>query len=203
MGQVNMDKTNNKAYTERLLILSESKWKKFFNVQAPYRWNLRRLRLGYTLDIGCGIGRNLANLDGNGVGVDHNSASIDICRQRGFKAYESKEFFEVFARAHYFDTILLSHVVEHMTFDESVLLLQSYLPFLKSEGRIILIAPQKFGFLSDPTHVEFFDRFKLEILLQRVGFSAQISMSFPLPEIAGSIFKYNEFCVVGSKKDPV
>jgi len=45
-------------------------------VQAPYRRNLRRL-VGdrAVLDVGCGIGRNLANLGPGSVGVDHNAHS--------------------------------------------------------------------------------------------------------------------------------
>ena len=48
----------------------EQRWKRILDVQAPYRWNLRRL-LGTrrTLDVGCGIGRNLVNLPVGSVGV--------------------------------------------------------------------------------------------------------------------------------------
>ena len=53
-------------------------WKKALNVQAPYRWNLRRQRLGRTLDVGCGIGRNLETLDPGSVGVDHNEHSVAV-----------------------------------------------------------------------------------------------------------------------------
>ena len=49
-------------------------WKRWVDVQAPYRWNLRGLRLGFTLDVGCGIGRNLVTFDGHGVGIDHNQS---------------------------------------------------------------------------------------------------------------------------------
>ena len=42
--------------------------------QAPYRWNLRRLRLGRVLDVGCGVGRNLRNCAPGSV----SSASDDV-----------------------------------------------------------------------------------------------------------------------------
>ncbi len=71
------DDTQSDAYTRRLESLSDAGWKRFFDVQAPYRWNIRRLDLGFTLDVGCGIGRNLVHLGGQGVGIDHNPDSIE------------------------------------------------------------------------------------------------------------------------------
>lgn len=49
-------------YAERLQTLETKRWKTLLDVQRPYRWNLRRLDLKRTLDVGCGIGRNLRNL---------------------------------------------------------------------------------------------------------------------------------------------
>lgn len=72
--------TKNQSYSERLLNKQTAKWKEILDVQAPYRWNLQRLNLGFTLDIGCGIGRNLINLKGNGIGIDHNFHSVEVCR---------------------------------------------------------------------------------------------------------------------------
>ena len=61
-------------------------WKRLLNVQAPYQWNLRRQHLGRTLDIGCGIGRNLPSLPPGSLGVDHNATSIATARARGLHA---------------------------------------------------------------------------------------------------------------------
>jgi SAM-dependent methyltransferase len=49
--------------------------------QLPYRTHLRVLKLGATLDIGCGVGRNLATSPAGSVGVDHNDFSIDAARR--------------------------------------------------------------------------------------------------------------------------
>ena len=56
--------TAGQQYTERLKHLSGPLWKRVLDVQAPYRWNLKRLEPGHALEIGCGIGRILGQLDG-------------------------------------------------------------------------------------------------------------------------------------------
>ena len=56
--------------------LQTARWKQWLDVQAPFRWNLRRLDPGFTLDIGCGIGRNLLHLPRQGVGVDTNEHCV-------------------------------------------------------------------------------------------------------------------------------
>ena len=58
-----MDDTEQLAsYADRLRRKEDARWKQVLDVQAPYRWNLRRQELGRTLDVGCGIGRNLVSL---------------------------------------------------------------------------------------------------------------------------------------------
>jgi hypothetical protein len=71
------------SYTARLTTLESPLWKRVLNIQAPYRWDLRRL-LGdrVTLDVGCGVGRNLQNLPPGSVGVDHNMDSLGILSSR-------------------------------------------------------------------------------------------------------------------------
>jgi SAM-dependent methyltransferase len=85
-------RTQDENYTARLIAKESAWWKRLLDAQAPYRWNLRRLNMGFTLDIGCGIGRNLINLDGNGIGIDHNPKSIEIAKSRGLQAFTADEF---------------------------------------------------------------------------------------------------------------
>jgi len=167
-------------------------------VQAPYRWNLRRLSPGFVLDLGCGIGRNLAHLDGNGVGIDHNATSVHVARARGLKAFTPEEFRESdHNRIGSFDSILAAHVLEHMTEPDAVDLLNEYARLVKEDGRLILITPQEAGFRSDPTHVEFLDFRRLRPIAASAGFSVQITeYSFPFPRAMGRIFKHNEFVAV-------
>ena len=188
-------------YTERLLRIESRGWKRLLPVQAPYRWNLRRLRPGRTLEIGCGIGRNLNHLLGQGVGVDTNPHSVEVCRKRGFEAYTSEEFLaSKRASSGEFDSILLSHVAEHMKQDQVVECIGQYLPALKPGGRVILITPQEKGFRSDPTHIQFMDFQALRVILERMNFEIEHENSFPFPRWFGEWFIYNEFVVVGKKK---
>src|SRR6476619_8213897 len=85
--------TKGDDYTRRLEDRSGVWWKRLLNVQAPYQWNLRRQDLGRTLDIGCGIGRNLPSLPPGSLGVDHNATSVATARARGLHAMTTDEFF--------------------------------------------------------------------------------------------------------------
>jgi len=186
--------TTGEWYTDRLQRITGRGWKRF--VPDPYRWNLRRLNLGRTLDIGCGIGRCLAFIDGNGVGVDHNEKSVEVCRSRGLEAYTPAEFLTIDAGL--FDSILLSHVLEHTTIAEGKELLESYLPHLKPGGRILLITPQMAGQKSDPTHVRFLDAEALRQQIAELGGVEIKTRSFPFPRFAGGLFRYNESQAIGA-----
>jgi len=182
------------VYTERLIAEGEG-WKRFVPVQAPYRWNIRRLRPGFVLDVGCGIGRNLAHLEGNGIGIDHNESSIKIARARGLKAFTPEEFRQSdFNRSLRFDSMLIAHVLEHMNEPEAVDVIKQYERLVKWDGQLILITPQEAGFKSDPTHIEFLDFSRLNSIASAAGFDVSLrEFSFPFPRLFGSVFKHNEF----------
>src|SRR3954451_8706600 len=114
--------TADSGYTDRLERLAATRWKVLMDVQRPYRWNLKRLNPGKTLDVGCGIGRNLVSLPPGSVGVDHNPHSVSKAKARGCEAYVPEEFFSVESRENEgpeFDSILLGHVLEHLTPEQS------------------------------------------------------------------------------------
>lgn len=195
-----MRDTKDENYARRLQTKEGVWWKRLLNVQAPYQWNLRRQRLGRTLDIGCGIGRNLVSLEPGSVGVDHNAASVAEARRRGFEALTVEEWLESPLRAEAaFDSLLLAHVVEHMDQPAARSLLEMYLPCLKPGGRVFFICPQERGYASDPTHVEFTDGEALTSLARQVGLEPGRWFSFPFPRSAGKVFTYNEFCLLATK----
>ena len=178
-------------YTARLQRLSARKWKRF--VPNPYRWNIRRLARGRVLDIGCGIGRCLEFVRPRGTGVDPNVSAVALCRSRGLDASTPDQFRDRFGDATaLFETLLCSHVLEHLDEDSGVDLLRTYLPRLRGGGRVVLITPQERGQRSDPTHVRFMDREALTRLVQRCGLRVERITSFPLPRAFGRWFVYNE-----------
>ena len=192
-----MKDTRGEDYAQRLRSKQDARWKQVLDVQAPYRWNLRRQQLGRTLDVGCGIGRNLVTLPEGSLGVDHNAAAVADARAHGLEALTTEEWEASELRVPAsFDSLLLAHVVEHMDRDSAVALLQEYLPYLKPGGKVFLICPQERGYASDPTHVWFVDLDGMAELVRTVGLTPTKSFSFPFPRIAGNVFTYNEFCLL-------
>lgn len=194
--------TEERAYAERLARLSAPRWKRWLDVQRPYRWHLRSLRLGFTLEVGCGIGRNLAHLGpGAAVGVDHNPVAIDLARARGLEAYLPDEF-RGSARAGpgRFDALLLAHVLEHMDSSAAAALVREYLPYVRAGGRVVAITPQEAGWRSDPTHVDFMDFERVAAVLRDAALEIGAQYSFPFPRPAGKVFRHNEFVTVARKR---
>ena len=197
MGNHRHPDTADREYTERLVRLTGAGWKKTLDVQRPYRWNLRRL-LGNrrVLDVGCGIGRNLAALHPDSVGVDHNRHSVAHCRSLGLQAYTPEELGTVEVGT--FDGMLMAHVLEHLPPGEEVPVVQEYLPYLAPGAVVVFICPQQRGFASDRTHTVYFDIGKMSALCERVGLPVTRTLSFPFPRFAGKLFVYNEFVVVAA-----
>ena len=192
--------TSGEDYARRLQSKQQVWWKKTLKVQAPYRWNLRRQRLGRTLDVGCGIGRNLATLDPGSVGVDHNEHSVAVAREAGVLALTVAEWEESPLRVpDSFDGILLAHVVEHMSRADAVALLRDYLPYLRPGGKVFFVCPQERGYASDSTHVWFATGEGLAELAREVDLQPGRWFSFPFPRWAGKAFIYNEFCLLATK----
>jgi 2-polyprenyl-3-methyl-5-hydroxy-6-metoxy-1,4-benzoquinol methylase len=192
--------TDGADYTNRLQRLGGARWKRVIDAQAPYRWNIRRLDLGRTLDVGCGIGRNLAHLDGNGVGVDHNPSSIQACRALGLEAYTIDDFLaSAHARPDAFDAMLAAHVVEHLAEPDARDVIAMYLPYVRPGGRVVMITPQERGYASDATHVRFVRFEEAAALARTLDLRVERQYSFPFPRAAGKVFTYNEFVTIARK----
>ncbi|MCW2766594.1 MAG: class SAM-dependent methyltransferase [Nocardioides sp.] len=195
-----MEDTSSPDYTARLTNKSQAPWKRILNVQAPYQWNLRRQHLGRTVDIGCGIGRNLRALAPGSVGVDHNQTSVEVARSSGLEAMTVDQWRTSDLRdSAAFDGLLVAHVIEHMTFDEATDLVVEYLPALRPGGRVFFICPQEKGYASDSTHVTWTTGQDLQRLATLAGLVPSKWKSFPAPRALGRIFTYNEFTLLARK----
>ncbi len=192
--------TQDPEYARRLQRLSARWWRRAFDVQAPYRRYLRRLDLGLTLDLGCGIGRNLRSLAPSGIGVDHNVDAVALAREAGLQAYTPPDFERTaYASPGRFDTLLAAHVLEHMTTDEAVALVGSYLQYVRPGGRVVMITPQEAGYRTDRTHRTFLDFGALEALASRLNLEVLRRDSFPFPRALGRLFPYNEFVLIARR----
>jgi len=188
------DATDDPAYAARLVKLQGARWKRY--VPNPYRYFLRHLKLGRTLEVGCGVGRILGYLAPDAVGVDTNSTAVTHCRSLGFEAYSPAEL-EARNPAP-FDSLVLAHVLEHLSRDGAVELLRSYLHYLRPNGRVVIICPQEKGYRSDPTHVQWHDLDALRAMACQLNLEPLQARSYPLPRFAGTWFVYNEFVLVAS-----
>jgi hypothetical protein len=65
---------------------------------------------------------------------------------------------------------------------------------------VLVLTPQEAGFRSDPTHVEYMDFEKVEAVLSGAGLEVERRYSFPLPRLAGALFKYNEFVTIARNR---
>ena len=188
------------AYTARLLRPEQTWWKRALDVQRPYRHFFQGLALGRVLDIGCGVGRMLSWADPGSVGLDHNPHSVRAARDRGLCAYLPDEFLtSPDATLAGFDTIVLGHVLEHLTAEQGADLLRTYLPFLRPGGGVFVITPQEAGYRSDSTHVTFLDLDAVSGILASIGVHVELARSFPFPRVVGRLFKYNEFVTLGRR----
>ena len=195
--------TAGQDYADRLVRHRSAWWKQLIDVQAPYRWHIRRLRLGRTLDVGCGLGRNLHHLGPDAVGVDHNAHAVAIARSEGLTAYTTAEFATTAdAVPAGYDSMLLAHVAEHMDRASAVEILETYLPYLKPGGRLVVITPQEAGYRSDSTHVRFVDFAAAQDLAHAAGLRTERTYSFPFPRFVGRFFTFNEFVTIARSPLP-
>lgn len=186
------------AYAQRLTSLQQAKWKQVLDVQRPYRANLQKVCEGEVLEIGCGIGRNLRNLQGRITGVDPDTASIAVAKAAGLNAMTIDEFEEMQrTTTRTFGTLLFSHVLEHVTDEENDALFAQYLPYLAPRGRIVIECPQEVGYRSDATHIAWMDFPAIARRLERNGITVEREYSYPFTRVVGKVFIYNQFVTLG------
>jgi SAM-dependent methyltransferase len=151
---------------------------------------------GYVLDIGCGVGVFLENYSGPSLGTDAHENNIKICQEKKIDAIKADV--NSFIQENTFDTVLLSHVLEHLARPSRVLE-NAYLN-TKRSGRIIIVLPCLKGFISGFNdlvgHKQFINEEYVDYyLLKKFNCKKLKSHKFPFVEFG----KYQELRIIYSK----
>lgn len=146
------------------------------------------------LDVACGRGEWLELLLEQGLrgeGVDANSAMVEICRARGLAVHQGDavDFLENQPEGKW-GAVTVFHLVEHLTFDSRIRLLDEAFRVLASGGLLILETPNPenllvaaHNFYMDPTHERPIPPRSLEFFVQARGFvNVRTLRLHPYPE---------------------
>jgi 2-polyprenyl-3-methyl-5-hydroxy-6-metoxy-1,4-benzoquinol methylase len=109
---------------------------------------LRKAR-GRVLDVGCGSGAMLKELEALGLeayGIEPNPKAVQACLKKGLRVVEGTLEDATYPGS-YFDTIILWHVLEHVPSPRSTL--SSMYPILKPEGRVFICCPNSASYMAD------------------------------------------------------
>jgi SAM-dependent methyltransferase len=164
---------------------------------------------GPAVDLGCGVGELLERLPAGSMGLEINPASIAHCREKGLDVgyYDGTAddwgLGPVRARLTRFDTLILSHVLEHL--DDPVDVLHRLLSAARPLDlrQVLVVVPGRAGFRHDDTHRTFVDRAMLAAaaVSRDTGFALTHTSYFPgnLRRV-GDWFTYHELRAVFTRR---
>lgn len=141
--------------------------------------------VGPTIDFGCGAGQLLERLPTGSLGVEINPHLITHLRSRGlnvqcYNALKDHFKFNGFEQDR-FQTLVLSHVLEH--FEDAHGVLAAIMESCKRIGikRIIIVVPGKRGYSSDKTHRTFINKSWIQANIDpAAGFRLTRAKYFPV-----------------------
>jgi SAM-dependent methyltransferase len=175
--------TYDQAYTDRQA--KRSRVRKL--ARRPWLRAAARFVRGPAVDLGCGVGELLARLPAGSIGLEVNRASIAHCREQGLDVayYDGRDdgwaLGPVRERGTAFDTLIMSHVLEHL--EDPADVLRRVLAGAEGAGirRVLVIVPGSAGFRSDATHLTFVDRPMLTdpAVVDGTGFAVERTSWFP------------------------
>jgi O-antigen chain-terminating methyltransferase len=133
------------------------------------------------LDIGCGRGEFLKLVEKNGcsaIGIDLNSAMIEDTKSRGYESHEVDALsYLLECKDGSLDVISGFHIVEHIPFDELIMIFQECYRVLTNNGVVIFETPNPENvtvgsnrFYLDPSHLKPIPPELLSYSLQFSGF---------------------------------
>ncbi|MDY6793025.1 MAG: class I SAM-dependent methyltransferase, partial [Thermodesulfobacteriota bacterium] len=145
-----------------------------------YRDEIRFIRKGKGLDIGCGNGKFIRDMNFLGwqfEGVEFNPIAVDICHKAGLKVFQGDLHSAAF-KDNSFDIVTTRQVIEHIP--EPVNFIKEIARILKSGGRLVIKTPNskslgrrwfgKFWFANEiPRHLILFCPTNLNMLARRFG----------------------------------
>lgn len=162
---------------------------------------------GLAVDLGCGAGQILERLPVGSLGIEVNPYLIEDLVSRELRALpatgESNNSFNLKAlRPNEFQTLVLSHVLEH--FENANEVLRSLLHDCSNLGisTVIIVVPGETGFRSDATHKTFVDMDYLQSnkMIECEGFWLSHHSYFPgNMKFIGRLFVYHELMLVYRK----
>jgi len=159
-----------------------------------YRDTIRFIPNGKGLDIGCGNGKFIRDMNSIGwqfEGVEFNPIAVDICRKAGLKVYHGDLHTAAF-KDNSFDLISARQVIEHIP--DPANFMNEIARILKSGGRLVLKTPNSkalgrrwFGILwfadEIPRHLVLFYPANLNMLAERFGLRKTTVKTFTRPRI--------------------
>jgi SAM-dependent methyltransferase len=169
--------------------------------RTPWLRAAARFAQGPAVDLGCGVGELLARLPGKSIGLEINRASIAHCQAQGLDVsyYDGRDddwaLGPVRERHTAFDTLIISHVLEHLEDPADVLHRVLFGAGGAGIRRALVIVPSAAGFKHDPTHLTFVDQAMLAdpALTDGTGFSTERTSWFPgNVRRIGDWFSYHE-----------
>jgi len=147
------------------------------------------------LDVGCGLGKRMAELHHWGyhrlVGVDVNPDVVAAARTRLPEDVElvcagATEFLAAGARK--YDRVVIAHVLEHMNVEEAVAMLGAVRASLTADGRVVVEVPNMtcltaaHMFHSDVTHRQGYTEYSLTQVFEESGFG-DVCLICPRPPL--------------------
>ena len=161
-----------------IIIKFNPKWTTNLDFSVFY---LSAIPNGKLLEIGCGSGGMLKNMQNKGwdvTGVDFDRKSVSVAQNLGLNVYEG-DISKLNLEKNSFDAIIMNHVIEHLP--NPVSTLKSCYELLRSGGRLISITPNANGLnhnkynsdsrlLEPPRHLFIYNKNSLKEVATKSGF---------------------------------
>lgn len=169
-----LDDPNIRSSDRIIEILRDAHWGVNFEVLENYweriRWTASNCK-GKVLEIGSGMGNVsrwiAANDEVTGVlCIDLQESYINALKSFGFNKIKAHcidvtDDSEIIASEAPFDVVVMSEVIEHMTFRQEFRIIRKVAPLIKPGGRWIITTP--IGYMEDPDHCRGFRPFLFKL----------------------------------------